>query len=148
MQVSARAGEGSPGAMRRYTECIVAHQEDPMPAAKKKTGAAPATKAPVRRTKPRAVAAPKQEVAPTPAAAAKADKPAKLKVLRDSFTILKSEYEVLETLKERAQAAGRPAKKSEVLRAGVRALAAMDDQAFLAALRAVPALKPNSPAKR
>ena len=119
-----------------------------MPAAKKKTVAAPATKAPVRRTKPRAVAAPKQDVAQTPAAAAKADKPAKLKVLRDSFTILKSEYEVLETLKERAQAVGRPAKKSEVLRAGVRALAAMDDQAFLAALRAVPALKPNSPAKR
>jgi hypothetical protein len=77
----------------------------------------------------------------------KSDKPRKNKLLRDSFTIPKSEYAVLEALKERAAKAGHPAKKSEVLRAGVKALSVMGDIAFLAALGAVPAIKTGRPAK-
>jgi hypothetical protein len=80
-------------------------------------------------------------------AEAKPEKPRKLKVVRDSFTIPKSEYAVLDELKARAAKAGRAAKKSEVLRAGVKALAAMSDPAFLAALAAVPAVKTAGPAK-
>ncbi len=82
-----------------------------------------------------------------PVEAAKPDKPRKNKLLRDSFTIPKSEYAVLEALKERAAKAGHPAKKSEVLRAGVKALSVMGDIAFLAALGAVPAIKTGRPAK-
>lgn len=67
--------------------------------------------------------------AEAPKAAAKAKKP---KLVRDSFTIPKAEYAVLEELKARAARLGRPAKKSEVLRAGVQALAAMADTAFMA----------------
>ena len=55
---------------------------------------------------------------------------------------------MLDTLKERAAKAGLPAKKSEVLRAGVKALAAMGDAAFAAAMGAVPALKTGRPARK
>lgn len=77
----------------------------------------------------------------------KADKARKPKLVRDSFTIPKTEYAVLEELKLRAAKLGRPTKKSEVLRAGVQALAAMGDAAFLATVGAVPALKTGRPAK-
>lgn len=77
----------------------------------------------------------------------KAGKPAKIKLVRDSFTIPKAEYAVLEALKQRAAKLGRPAKKSEVLRAGVKALAAMPDAAFLASVGDVPAVKTGRPAK-
>lgn len=77
----------------------------------------------------------------------KAEKPRKPKLVRDSFTIPKDEYAVLELLKQRAAKLGRPTKKSEVLRAGVQALAAMTDSAFLASVGGVPALKTGRPAK-
>jgi hypothetical protein len=76
----------------------------------------------------------------------KADKPKKPKLVRDSFTIPKNEYEVLDALKLRAARAGTPAKKSELLRAGIKALAAMDDAAFGRAVGAVPAIKTGRPA--
>jgi hypothetical protein len=80
----------------------------------------------------------------------KADKPVKAKkpkLVRDSFTIPKDEYAVLETLKQRAGQLSNPAKKSELLRAGIKALAAMPDAALLAALKAVPSIKTGRPAK-
>ena len=82
-----------------------------------------------------------------PAKADKADKPKKPKLVRDSFTIPKDEYAVLEALKARAAKLGRPTKKSEVLRAGVQALAGMTDSAFLASVGAVPTVKTGRPAK-
>ncbi|NDH50879.1 MAG: hypothetical protein EBY24_02625 [Betaproteobacteria bacterium] len=77
-------------------------------------------------------------------ALAKARKP---KLVRDSFTIPKAEYSVLDELKQRAARAGSPAKKSELLRAGVKLLAAMNDDALVAALLAVPAIKTGRPTK-
>jgi hypothetical protein len=70
---------------------------------------------------------------------------AKTKLVRDSFTIPKSEYAVLEALKLRAATLARPSKKSEVLRAGIVVLTAMSDKAFVAALNAVPSLKTGRP---
>jgi hypothetical protein len=77
----------------------------------------------------------------------KPKKPKKPKLVRDSFTIPKAEYAVLDQLKRRAAQSGTPAKKSELLRAGLKALAGMEDAAFVAALGAVPALKTGRPAK-
>lgn len=80
----------------------------------------------------------------------KDEKPAKVKkpkLVRDSFTIPKAEYTVLDDLKQRAGKLTRPAKKSELIRAGVKALAAMSDVAFMAALKAVPAIKTGRPKK-
>ncbi|MGZ3173568.1 MAG: hypothetical protein ACXU7G_10820 [Croceibacterium sp.] len=69
----------------------------------------------------------------------------KAKLVRDSFTIPKSEYSVLESLKVRAANLTRPVKKSELLRAGIAVLNAMNDKAFLAALNGVPSLKTGRP---
>jgi hypothetical protein len=74
-------------------------------------------------------------------------KPKKVKMVRDSMSIPKDEYAVLETLKLRAIALGLPAKKTEVLRAGIKALSALSDAALLTALKAVPSLKTGRPAK-
>ncbi len=75
----------------------------------------------------------------------KVDKIKKPKLIRDSFTIPKAEYIVIEALKERAGKLSRAAKKSELLRAGIKALAAMSDAAFLSALTAVPTIKTGRP---
>src|SRR5687767_5809043 len=102
--------------------------------------------APARKAAPAKKAAPTVKAKPA-AAAPKAEKPKKPKLVRDSFTIPKIEYKVLQDSKDRAAALGRPVKKSEVLRAGLKALAGMSDAAFVAALGAVPALKTGRPAK-
>src|SRR5665647_2166630 len=67
------------------------------------------------------------------AAKPKIEKPAKVKkpkLVRDSFTIPKTEYAVLDDLKQRAGKLASAVKKSELLRAGIKALAAMSDGAF------------------
>lgn len=118
------------------------------PAARKsaapKAAAKPAVK-PAKPVKPAAVAKPLP--APKAVKAAKPEKPRKPKLVRDSFTIPKPEYLVLDELKQRGARLGSPAKKSEVLRAGIKALAAMSDVAFLASLSAVPAIKTGRPGK-
>ncbi|QDL54339.1 hypothetical protein EXZ61_09270 [Rhodoferax aquaticus] len=68
-------------------------------------------------------------------------------MVRDSLTIPKLEYAVLETLKDRATKLASPVKKTELIRAGIKAIAAMTDAAFLAAIKAVPSLKTGRPAK-
>jgi hypothetical protein len=77
--------------------------------------------------------------------AAKAAKAKKPKLVRDSFTIPKSEYAVIDVLKLRSQKLAHPAKKSELLRAGIKALAAMTDLQFKAALAEVPVIKTGRP---
>ena len=80
------------------------------------------------------------------AKAVKLEKARKPKLVRDSFTIPKVEYVVLEALKQRATRLTRAVKKSELLRAGIKALAALSDAAFLTALEQVPAIKTGRPA--
>jgi hypothetical protein len=75
----------------------------------------------------------------------KVEKPKKPKLVRDSYTIPKAEYQAMEALKQRATALGQPPKKSEMLRAGIMALAGLSDAALLAALAAVPAIKTGRP---
>ncbi len=79
--------------------------------------------------------------------ALKVEKAKKPKLMRDSFTIPKPEYAVLEELKQRAAKLGAPAKKSEILRAGIKALAALSETAFKTALAAVPTIKTGRPKK-
>ncbi len=110
------------------------------PHAAAKGATKPAVKAPARKT-PVAKAA-----KPTPAIAAVV-KPPKIKLVRDSFTIPRAEYEVLDAIKTRLVKLTRPAKKSEVLRAGIALLATLNDAALLAALDAVPAIKTGRPKK-
>jgi hypothetical protein len=78
---------------------------------------------------------------------AKPTKEKKSKLVRDSFAIPKGEYTVLDDLKHRAGRLSTQIKKSELLRAGIKALAAMSDSAFLSALKLVPTIKTGRPAK-
>jgi hypothetical protein len=71
----------------------------------------------------------------------------KPKLVRDGFTMPKNEYAVLDVLKLRAAKLGRPVKKSELLRAGIKALEAMSDAALTQALDNVPAIKTGRPKK-
>jgi hypothetical protein len=103
-----------------------------------------AAKTPVKaKLSPQAKTAVKTVVKPV-----KVEKAKKPKMIRDSFTIPKTEYVVIDALKERAGKLSRSAKKSELLRAGVKALAAMSDAAFLAALTAVPTIKTGRPSAK
>jgi hypothetical protein len=77
--------------------------------------------------------------------AVSADKEKKPKLVRDSFTIPKNEYEAIDALKARAMALGTAAKKSELLRAGLMALTRLDNEQLKAALSAVPTLKTGRP---
>ncbi len=114
-----------------------------------RNAARPAPAKPVAKTPAPAVAPPATVPvkAVKPVKAEKADKPKKPKLVRDSFTIPKPEYAVLDELKQRAARLGAPAKKSEVLRAGIKALAQMSDAAFKSAMAAVPAIKTGRPGK-
>lgn len=71
-----------------------------------------------------------------PADTAKA-KSAKIKVLRDSYSIPEDEHKAIDTLKKRCDGHGRQVKKSYLLRAGLRVLAKMDDNELLAAVERV-----------
>ena len=108
------------------------------PAKKAAAEKAPASK-PATATKPAKAAA---AVKPTKATEPKSKKP---KLVRDSFTIPKDEYTVLDTLKDRATALAHPVKKSELLRAGLKVLAGLSDSALRSALQAVPSIKTGRP---
>jgi len=75
------------------------------------------------------------------------EKTPKLKMERDSFTMPKTEYAQFHVLKERLNKLGQPAKKSELLRAGIMQLTAMTDAALKAAMSKVPAIKTGRPKK-
>lgn len=78
----------------------------------------------------------------------KAEKAQKLKMERDSFTMPRAEYAQLAVLKERLAALAQPAKKSELLRAGIMQLTALSDTALKAALNKVPTIKTGRPNKK
>ncbi len=86
-----------------------------------------------------------QKAQPSPSAKP-TDKVKKPKLVRDSFTIPKPEYEAIAALKLRAATLGQTPKKSELLRAGLKALAAMGDAALVQCLKAVPSVKTGRPA--
>lgn len=132
------------------TRSVAATRDRLAPVAKKKASAAKtaaktATKKPAVKPVPKVIAKP-TSVAKTPTVA----KPAKVKkpkMVRDSMTLPKAEYAVLNDLKLRAAKLSSPVKKTELLRAGIKALAAMSDASFSVALKAVPSLKTGRPSK-
>ncbi len=108
-------------------------------AAKKRTPVKSVTKKTVAKR-------PLAKVPAIPKVAEKSVKAKKPKLVRDSFTIPKTEFAVLEELKLRAAKLARPVKKSELIRAGIKAVAALSNAAFLTALNQVPTIKTGRPA--
>lgn len=115
------------------------------PAAKPVAPKAPVAKVPAK-TAVKAAAKPAAKPVPK-APVAKAEKPKKPKMVRDSLSIPKDEYEVIAVLKVRAGKLGHAAKKTEIIRAGIKAIAALSDQSLLKALQSVPSIKTGRPAK-
>ncbi len=106
----------------------------------------PAKKAPrARRTAAEPVvaqAAPAKKSAPPEPPA-----PARAKLVRDSFTMPQDDFALIAQLKARALEFKRPAKKSELLRAGLQVLAKLNDKALRAALDRLTPLKAGRPKK-
>ena len=130
----------------------VATAAEKEPAKATKAVATPAKKAPASPTKAKTekakvAAAPKAKAAPSKASPIKEAKAKKPKLVRDSFTIPKDEYLVIENLKQRALGLSHPVKKSELLRAGLKLLAGLSDAALRTALQAVPSIKTGRPTK-
>lgn len=67
------------------------------------------------------------------------------KLIRDSFTLPREDFELIAMLKDRALDFKRPTKKSELLRAGLQVLARLDQTAFQSALVALRPLKAGRP---
>lgn len=97
--------------------------------------------------KPASPQAAKPTVKKQATAPAKPLKDKKVKVVRDSFTIPKAELLQIGEMKKRALGLGVEIKKSELIRAGLSALAGMTDAAFKKALASVPTIKTGRPAK-
>ncbi len=72
----------------------------------------------------------------------------RIKLVRDSFTMPREDFERIARLKSRAIDFKRPAKKSELLRAGLQTLERLDDASLHAALNALQPIKTGRPKKR
>ncbi|MGG1946660.1 hypothetical protein AB1286_17900 [Trinickia sp. NRRL B-1857] len=92
-------------------------------------------------------AAPAQATPTEAAGAGKAKSVKKEKVIRDSFTMPKSDYEKIAALKQKCLDAGVSVKKSELLRAGLIILETASTKRLLAAISAVETVKTGRPAQ-
>ena len=108
----------------------------------------------VRVAKTRHVASPPQtrkaklaEAAPPRAARHHKEHVKPEKVVRDTFTMPREDYEKLAVLKQRCLDAGVAVKKSELVRAGLLLLASEPTKRLLAAVKAVEPVKTGRPPK-
>lgn len=117
----------------------------------------PAKKAPVKKTAvkkaPAAAKPPMKEPVKIQAGSApkqtekKVKKNHKEKVVRDSFTMPQSEYQKIAGIKETCLKAGLHVKKSEVLRAGLKALDGMNAAQLKQSLGSLEKIKTGRPKK-
>lgn len=132
----------------------------PPASAGKKSKPAPATKAAATAktatpTKPSAKAAPQKPVtAPVAPMSAtktekppKEEKPKKIKMVRDSFTMPDNEYAEIGELKKKCLLAGVHVKKSELLRAGLLNLSKLSGVDLISTMAQVEIIKTGRPAK-
>ena len=159
---AAKASAAAPGSRRPAGKTPAAAAKPTKPAqagaaaektkANKATKETKGTKAPESAKATKAVTVAKPATPPQAAKPAKPAKPAKApkqqdKPVRDSFTMPEADFALIAALKQRAMAAQRETKKSELLRAGLHALAAMDTPALLSALGKLATVKIGRPKK-
>lgn len=111
---------------------------------------APAKKAPAKKAAVAVVAKTVAPVVPKTAAPIKAGRPdkapkVKAKLVRDSFTMPATDFELIAQLKDKALGFKRPTKKSELLRAGLQVLNGLSEARLKAALEALAPLKSGRP---
>ena len=98
-----------------------------------------------RAAKPTVKPAAKKTVARPKPAAEKPVKEPKVKVVHDSFSMPKTEYRKIAEIKEACLKAGLQVKKSEVLRAGLKALGAMTEAQLKSAIAGLEKVKTGRP---
>lgn len=76
----------------------------------------------------------------------KKDKPKKIKMVRDSFTMPESDYAKLDELKKKCLEAGVHVKKSELLRAGLICLSKLNNGSLIKEVEQVEIIKTGRPA--
>lgn len=107
-----------------------------------------ATKAPALTKAAAKSAIQRPNAATAKAPAKKPKKEPKEKVVRDSFTMPKSEYQKIAEIKEASLMAGLVVKKSEVLRAGLKLLSELNAAQLKRALAGLEKIKTGRPNKR
>lgn len=126
------------------------------PAAKRVSPArkAPVAKAPAPVKAPAPIKAPEPIKSLEPAKVTQAPKatkgpklPKKEKLVRDSFSMPESDFKLISAVKKRALAFERVTKKSEVLRAGLKALQGLSETQLKALLETLPVIKTGRPKK-
>ena len=144
----ASGGASAPQAASKKTRVAKTSQATVKTAAPAKRKPAPASTAQPSVGKP-AVKAKSPAVAPTKPATPSTGKPAKAKqkLVRDSFTMPQSDFELIDVLKQRAMNFRHAVKKSELLRAGLQVLAALPDVQLEKALARITPLKTGRPKK-
>ena len=144
----APAKQAAAAVARRPRQAAAAAPASPKPAKPAKAArVASAGTAPAPAPAPApAAAAPKSATTPAP----KPGKPEKtrLKLVRDSFAMPEADFALIAQLKARAIDGKRPAKKSELLRAGLKALSLLSAAELAAALDALAPVKTGRPKKR
>lgn len=93
-----------------------------------------------------------EKASPKAGVAAKSEKvkqakPAKQRMVRDSFKMPETEYACFDIVKQRLSALGKHVKKSEILRASLSVLTRLTDAEVLASVEALTPLKQGRPAK-
>jgi hypothetical protein len=124
----------------------MATKTNPAPKAAPVRAAKTVVKTPAKPRAAKKVVTPKV-TQPSTAPQASEVKAKKPKLVRDSFTMPKPEYVVIDELKQRAAKLGHPVKKSELLRAAIKVIAGLSDAAFISAMSAVPPIKTGRPSK-
>ncbi len=142
---TAPAAKSTPAKKRVAAPAAARKTPAKRPAAAKKAVTKPAVAA-KKVAKPAVVTA-KSAAASAALVDPKSSKEKKHKLVRDSITVPKAEYQVLEAMKHRAVQLKVMVKKTELIRAGMKHLSTLPDAVFLAAIAAVPSLKTGRPAK-
>jgi hypothetical protein len=143
----AKTKAGAPAATKKPAKKAVAKKAAAKKAAAKKASAETTAKSGTAKKKP----APKESAKPVTKASpavttdAKAKRVKKEKVVRDSFTMPKSDYAKLASLKQKCQANGLRVRKSELLRAALTMLDAASDKALVSAIEALETVKTGRP---
>ncbi len=106
------------------------------------------TKAPARKVAVKKPVAPKSIAAKAPVKIEKKpEPPAKVKLVRDSFTLPEDDHALIKACKKAAIAAGRETKKSEVVRAAIRSFNALAIDKQLEAYAALQGIAIGRPKK-
>lgn len=123
-------------------KAVTAKRASKKKAAQKRAATVPAAAVPVPQPPVAAASAPESPKAQSRPASKRQ------KSVRDSFNMPAEDYALIAVLKKRALAVATEVKKSELLRAGLRMLAAVGADEFKAAIAALPAVKVGRPEKK